>query len=131
MIEYQYQKCDHDDLVNLIKWLQNMLCLRDWTIILDTKYAVPADFNPQDPEEINGIVNLSRDKMKAVIWIPLVRLTTENTNCFEVCCHEMLHVFLNSRGLKKMNRRQASLPQSFIACSARKTKSRLPNPNHN
>jgi len=101
MIEYQYQKCDHDELVNLIKWLQNMLCLRDWTIILDTKYAVPADFNPQDPEEINGIVNFSRDKMKAVIWIPLIRLMAENTNCFEVCCHEMLHVFFEQQGFEK------------------------------
>ena len=96
MIEYCYQKTTHEELLDLIKWAQNVLSLRDWTITLDTGLKIPRRLMPGKDSDYEGLAFMQADRMFAEIWIPLDRLRTENSNPIEACCHELVHVLLNN-----------------------------------
>ncbi len=100
MKEFKWMPCSHRTLVRLVKDYQNMLCLRDWEIRLETG-VVPSramrisalEKDDAPAYRYDGQTYALPDQQEAIIWIPLFALEEDNHSAQEVLLHEMLHVF--------------------------------------
>ena len=99
MKEYSYQPADHDSLLEVIRWCQNNLSLRDWTITLDTGHNTPRKLMPGDPHKFEGRSHIDSDRLFALIWLPIGHFPIDDCGPIEVCMHEMTHVFNADQGL--------------------------------
>lgn len=97
--EYAYQKATHKGLLELIVWSQNSLCLRDWTVTLDTGSKIPRELMPGKASDFEGLACITADALRALIWIPLDRLVADNSNPIEACIHELIHISNTARGI--------------------------------
>ena len=102
MSEYQWQDTDHDKLLECIKWCGNRLQLRDWSIDLDTGSNMPKSIEQkpdENKENFDGLADIEHNKLKALLWIPLIRLQDDNKNAIETTVHELVHIMLEARGM--------------------------------
>ena len=99
IIDYKYQHATHAQLLKCVRWCQNQLQLRDWLIELSTELTPPKCLLTEATVLNNyGTVDVSEDKLKAVIWINLVKIKVDNQNPYSTTIHEMVHVLLMARG---------------------------------
>ena len=103
-IEYEYQKATHEDLLKLLKWSQNKLNLRDWTIYLDTGPRQRGEFliaEGGDGEKMSVAVQsiTSPERLRAWIWVSIDKCKIIDDNPYEVVLHEALHILLESTGV--------------------------------
>lgn len=98
VIEYQYQRATHEQLVKCLRWCQNQLQLRDWLITLDTNSVPPkgAIRNAVDDGDW-GCSFSDTYTLKASIWVNLDKCKADNGNATSVAIHEIIHVFLRER----------------------------------
>ena len=99
VLEYTYQKASHQDILNLIRWLQNRLNLRDWTIHVYTDPEPPKKINgDSDKMPVSGSVTIYSDRRRAWLWVSPAKCKLINENPYEAVCHEMLHVLTEATG---------------------------------
>ena len=99
MISYKYQPVTMGRLLNLIRWFQNQLQLRDWTIKIDLSICMPKEFKPGDDDSYEALCNINKDTLTALIWLPLPRFAERNDNPIEAVIHELCHVMIEARGM--------------------------------
>ena len=110
IIERKWQEAEHEELIELIRWLQNNLNLRDWEITLDTNDNAPSTLKELETENgynTHGGIRVWDDYLKALIWIPLGRLRLKNVNPYDAVCHEMIHII--TVGLIKLEDRDSEI----------------------
>ena len=98
--DYGWTATTHDDILKVVIWFQNKFNLRDWDITVDTSLVPPNKFKECEEEEkaLARCQPILR-RLIALIWIPLERLENNNVNAISSAIHEMLHVFIEARGL--------------------------------
>ena len=99
-IEYRYVRTTHARLLKCIRYLQNLYQLRDWEIRLDTSYRLPKEFAGDAPDDYCALADISADRLRALIWVPLKRLEETDENPYEALCHEMTHLLTERCGNK-------------------------------
>jgi len=91
-IAYKYQRITKEKMLEAIRYLGNKMQLRDWELKLDTEYEMPGEFKEEDSIDLDGMVHIAEDELKALIWVPLKRLRVADKNPLETLCHEMFHI---------------------------------------
>ena len=100
MAEYKYQPTTHAELRTCIKWCQNQFQLRDWEVKLDTSLNMPKEFKPGNDDDYEALANISRDRLRAMLWIPIAKLAESDSNPIEATVHEMCHIMSEARGVE-------------------------------
>ena len=90
--EYKYVKCTHKQVVDCIKWCQNIFNMRDWEIEVDTYKDPPSIFKEDNTEGDIARTNVRKDYLKATIWIPIDIHKTKNANVLQSVIHEFVHI---------------------------------------
>jgi len=90
-IEYVWQKVEHKDIEDCVRWCQNKLNLRDWQITIDTGVKCPKAFNDKVYDVIARCHSQPR-RLTAFLWFPLGYIEIRRQNALQAVCHEMLHI---------------------------------------
>lgn len=97
---YGYSRCSHEDLENMTRWLQNQLCLRDWTIEIYSGDAPKWSIPPENEDDIDlGETVVDMTLLRAKVWVDLRACKIEDRNPRQIMAHEMLHVLQESCGV--------------------------------
>ncbi len=91
---HKYQRVTRKQLINCVRWCQNILNLRDWQI----EFYVG---NPGENDRACGwtmaMEDANRYQYKAEIWIDIEWCKEKDDNPYVVVCHEMLHVLTGGK----------------------------------
>jgi hypothetical protein len=98
VIEYQYQRATHEQLVKCLRWCQNQLQLRDWKIDIFTGEMPPAKLQ-EEPEVLclYGMQVGSLETLEATIWVNTPKLQKDKRNPYSTVIHEACHCMLQAR----------------------------------
>jgi len=114
-------------MLKAVRWCQNALNLRDWTISLEVGNTFP-EWVPKD----TGGAAYSKPCLSyfsARTWICLDRCRESDFHPVSVLCHEMIHTFLWSYGIQSHDERlintlEYHLFQTWLS-DQKKTRKRL------
>ena len=97
VIEYKYQPCTHESLLDCIRWCQNQFQLRDWEIDFSDDTPQKQMMVEYDGQEY-GRASIAGEVLKAYIWINHTDLKNDGLNPYSSVIHEMFHVMQVARG---------------------------------
>lgn len=103
MKSYNYESTTHKELLKIIKWCQNRLSMRDWTITLITTDNPPPELSGELAESAStcGMSVWIGDDETGVVWLPLRRLEALNVSAVVTCIHEVLHCVMDKIRVEK------------------------------
>ena len=99
-VVYQYTKCTHEDLIEMTRWLQNRLNLRDWSVDMYTgdqpKWAGVSEEGGVDL----GCTVANAHELKFKVWVGLDQCRSEGRNPYQILAHELLHCMFEANGVQ-------------------------------
>lgn len=107
-----YEKITFGKLLGVIKWAQNKLSLRDWTIELEFGDELPkwADWNDDRMASIQS----NTPYLSAKLWVSQSRCKSSNCNPISVVLHELLHTLLYHYNIQNHDERLVNILECYL-----------------
>lgn len=91
-----YTSISFPQMLKAVRWCQNALNLRDWTIDLEVGDVVPKWVDKDENDVLLAFSRSWASYFTAQIWICPSCCKDRDCHPISVLCHEMIHVFLQS-----------------------------------